>query len=83
MNTTIRLTIKKEVDTITARKILKLKGQLIAQSFTDLIHYDDVDEDNYVHYFTTEASKKQTVTEYITSYIQEANLIEAVRLLKS
>lgn len=83
MNTTIRLTIKKEVDTQTARKILKLKGQLIAQSFTDLIHYDDVDADNYVHYFITEASKKQAVTEYITSYIQEANLIETISLLKS
>lgn len=83
MNTTIHLTIKKEVDTTTARKILQLKGKLIAQSFTDLIHYDDADADNYMHYFITEASKKKAVTEYITSYIQEANLIEAISLLKS
>lgn len=83
MSTIIRLKIKKEVDTTTARKILKLKGELIAQSFTDLIHYDDADEDNYIHYFTTEASKKQEATNYITSYIQEANIVEAVSLLHS
>lgn len=83
MNTTIRIKIKKEVDTTTARKILKLKGQLIAQSFTDLIHYDDADENNYIHYFIIETSKKQAVTDYIISQIQEANLVETVSLLKS
>lgn len=81
MSTIIRLKIRKEVDIPTARKILKLKGQLIAQSFTDLIHYDEEDEDNYVHYFTTEAAKKQQATSYIISYIEEAELSDAVILL--
>jgi len=78
MSNIIRLKIKKEVDTVTARKILKLKGQLIAQSYTDLIHYDDADDDNYIHYFTTEASKKKEIIEYITSYIQEMGIAQIV-----
>jgi hypothetical protein len=81
MSTIIRLKIRKDVDPSTEKIILKLKGQLIAQSFTDLIHYDDADENNYIHYFTTEAAKKQLVISYIASYIQEASLTEAVSLL--
>lgn len=81
MNTTIRLKIRKEVDTPTARKILKLKGSLIAQSFTDLIHYDDTDEDNYVHYFTTTGAKRQEATDYILSYIDEQGLRDTVNII--
>lgn len=81
MNTTIRLKIKKEVDTPTARKILKLKGSLIVRSFTDLIHYDDADEDNYVHYFTTVGAKRQEATNYILSYIDEQGLMDTVNII--
>ena len=81
MNTIIRLKIKKEVDTPTARKILKLKGNLIAQSFTDLIHYDDADENNYIHYFTTEGVKRQEATDYILSYINEEGLMDMVNIV--
>lgn len=81
MNTTIRIKVKKEVDTPTARKILKLKGNLIAQSFTDLIHYDDVDEDNYVHYFITEGTKRQEATNYILTYIDEEGLNDLVNIV--
>lgn len=80
MNTTIRLKIKKEVDTPTARKILKLKGNLIAQSFTDLIHYDDADENTYIHYFTTESEKHQEVTNYILSYINKEDLQDLINV---
>ena len=81
MNTTIRLKIKKEVDTPTARKILKLKGNLIAQSFTDLIHYDDADENTYIHYFTTEGTRRQEATTYILSYIDQEGLNDLVHIV--
>lgn len=78
MNTIIRIKIKKEVDAPVARKILKLKGNLIARSFTDLIHYDDADENNYIHYFTTEGGKRQEATDYILSYIAAEGLDDLV-----
>jgi len=80
MNTIIRLKIKKDIDTATEKKILKLKGYLIAQSFTDLIHYDDEDEDNYTHYFTAEASKRKEIVAYIVSYIHEMDIAEVVTI---
>ncbi|WDO12346.1 hypothetical protein MH928_13555 [Flavobacterium sp. WW92] len=80
MNTTIRLKIKKEVDTPTARKILKLKGSIISSAFTDLIHYDDADEINYIHYFLTANSKKKEVTNYIQSYIHEEGLGDIISI---
>ena len=81
MNTTIRLMVKKEVDIATARKILKLKGSIIANSFTDLIHYDDAGEDDYIHYFITPTAKREQAREYIASYISDQGLREAVAIL--
>ncbi|AWH86318.1 hypothetical protein HYN59_14915 [Flavobacterium album] len=74
MNTTVRLKIKKEVDTPTARKILKLKGSLIAGSFTDIIHFDDADESNYIHYFTVSFSQKEAAIAIIDTIIANEGL---------
>lgn len=78
MNTTVRLKIKKEVDTLTARKILKLKGSLISMSFTDLIHYDDADENNYIHYFSVSSSQKEAVIAAIDAIIASEGLEEVI-----
>lgn len=81
MTTTIRLRIRKDIDTPTEKKILKLKGSLIAQSFTDIIHYDDEGEHHYINFFTIEASKKDEVTAYIRQSIAETKLEEAIDLV--
>ncbi|MNK21270.1 hypothetical protein D3C87_395230 [compost metagenome] len=83
MDTTIRLKIKKEVDTPTARKILKLKGSIISNSFTDLIHYDDADEINYLHYFTIDILKKQEVIEYLNSFIKKEGLSNEIHIIEN
>lgn len=82
MNTTIRLKIKKEVDTATARKILKLKGSIISNAFTDLIHYDDADQDNYIHYFTTLGPKREEALKHISSYIETEQISDFVYILE-
>lgn len=81
MNTIIRLKIKKEVDTPTARKILKLKGSLIAQSFTDIIHYDDEGDEFYVHHFSTPTQKKHEVLDYASSFISQELLTDIIIIL--
>jgi hypothetical protein len=80
MHTTIRFKIRKEVDTPTARKILKLKGGLIAQSYTDIIHFDNEGEDFYVHYFQLDKSKSALATDYIRTFSEENDLKEVVIL---
>lgn len=81
MNTTICLKIKKEVDTPTARKILKLKGNLIAQSFTDIIYFDDEGEDFYIHHFAIDSTKLEKATSFILSYIENEDISSYVIIL--
>lgn len=76
MISTIRLRIKKDVDSATEKKILKLKGSLIAQAFTDIIHFDDDGEEFYINYFKIETEKKNRVIFFINSYLNENNMEE-------
>lgn len=80
MTTTIRLRIKKEMDATTEKKVLKLKGNLIAQSFTDIIHYDDDGEDYYINYFTVAASRKDEAMAYLGQNIKGTDLEEIISL---
>lgn len=81
MATTIRFRVKKDIDAATARKILKLKGSIIAQSFTDVIHFDDDGEEFYIHYFTISSEKKQDAINYASSFIEDEVLTDAVTVL--
>ena len=80
MRTTIRLKIQKEIDSATEKKILKLKGSLITNGYTDIVHIDDEGTDYHINYFTLEAIKKEEVKTFIASYIQEMNLASAIAL---
>lgn len=81
MTTTIRFRVRKDIDAGTERKILKLKGSLIAQSFTDIIHFEDDGEDFYIHYFTTASDKQQEAIAYISLAIAEEVLTDTVFIL--
>ncbi|WP_417353176.1 hypothetical protein [Flavobacterium alkalisoli] len=81
MNTTIRLRIRKELDPAIEKKIIRFKGGLIARNFTDIIYFDEDQEDFYMHYFTVETSRKKEVTDYITQYLNENTLGENVILM--
>ena len=80
MNKTIKLRIKKEIDSATEKKILKLKGSLIAQAFTDIIHFDDDGVDFYINYFNIETDKKDSAILFVTNYLNENN-IEGLELM--
>jgi len=81
MNNTIRLRIKKDIDALTEKKILKLKGSIIAQSFTDIIHFDDDGEDFYVNYFLVAPGKRDEIIAYIRSYIESAMLPTLIEIV--
>jgi len=78
---TIRLNIKKDIDPVTEKKILRLKGSLIAGGFTDIIHFDDGD-DHYINYFSVAAIKKAEAVAHIRKNIEEMALEEFVHLLE-
>ncbi len=80
MDTMIRLKIKKDIDNATEKKILGLKGGLIAKSFTDIIHIDDEGEEFHVNYFTPNPESRQEAIAYINNYIAEASLSNIISL---
>lgn len=82
MNTTIRLRVKKDIDTATEKKILMLKGSLITHYYTDIIHFDDEGEESYVHFFTTDTSRKKEVLDFVASRIHEAALHDTVMIIE-
>lgn len=81
MTTTIRFRITKDIDTATERKIRKLNGSLIAQSYTDVVHFDDDGEKFYINYFTTDTAKNE-VHGFIASQIEEAGLATYVTIIE-
>lgn len=81
MTTTIRLRILKDIDPATERKIRKLTGSLIAQSFTDIIHFDDDGEDFHIHYFTMPSVKKDDAITFISSFLSEEALTDVATIL--
>ncbi|MFL9845607.1 hypothetical protein [Flavobacterium rhizosphaerae] len=81
MTITIRLRVPKDIDAATERKIRRLTGSLIAQSFTDIIHFDDDGEDFYIHYFTTLSIKKEDTITFISSFLSQEALSGMVTLL--
>ena len=74
MHTIIRFKIKKEVETPIARQILKLKGGLIARSYTDIIHFDDEEEEFYIHYFQVSDIKLVEAKSFIKDFSIENDL---------
>ena len=83
MNTTIRLRIRKELDPATEKKIIRLKGGLIAKTFTDIIYFDDDEQEYYMHYFTVETTRRKEAADYIAGCIQEGNLSDIVMLIEN
>ena len=83
MNTTIRLRIRKELDPATEKIIIRLKGSLIARNFTDIIYFDDDEQEYYIHHFTVETARKKEAADYIAGCIQEGNLSDIVMLVEN
>ena len=81
MTTTIRLRVRKDIDSTTARKILKLQGSLIAKSFTDIVHFKDDGEKFYIYHFTTPSETKHFAIEHVTKFIMQESLENNITLL--
>ena len=79
MTTPIRLRIIKDIDAATEKKILKLKGSLIIEGFTEIIHISDEGEDHYINSFV--ADSRPGALDFIAAYIIDAKLQDIVLVL--
>ncbi|MFC0778656.1 hypothetical protein [Flavobacterium sp. HJSW_4] len=80
MEKAIWLKVRKDLDAHQQHTILKLKGSLISKGYTEIIHILDHDEDFHINTFETEVEKRNEVREYITAFIEQENLAQAISI---
>lgn len=81
MDKTIKLRVKKEIDNRNELKILKLKGSLISNGFTEIIHIADENEDFYLNSFSTAPENKKEAEHFVLDYISDNNLKGTITLV--
>ena len=81
MDKTIKLRVKKEIDNRNELKVLKLKGSLISNGFTEIIHIADENEDFYLNSFSTSPDNKKVAEDFILHYISNNNLADTIALI--
>jgi len=80
MEKAIQLQVRKDLDAREQHTILKLKGNLISKGFTEINHILDQDEDYHINTFETAIEKRNEVQQYISAFINQENLLDAVSL---
>jgi len=81
MIATIRLKIQKDITPDREKKILKLKGSLITNGFTDIVYITDEGLDYHINHFTVTAETKGEALEFIKSYVSNHGLTDLVTVL--
>jgi len=81
MDKAIRIKIKKELTSQQEKKVIQLKGALIAGAYTDIIHISDEGEEFYINHFITSPAKKAEVLDFITAYLEQQSLDGAIWIL--
>lgn len=77
----VKLKIRKELDGRQQLCVIKLKGNLILQGYTEIIHILDQDEDYHTNFFEIKAEKNNDVREFITTFINEENLEDTISFI--
>ena len=81
MDKTIKLRVRRGVDSGKELKILKLKGTLITEGFTEIIHIADENEDFYLNSFSISPDNKKDAEDFVMDYIAAHNLMDTVTLI--
>lgn len=83
MDKTIKLRVRKEIGNGDELKILKLKGALIANKYTEIIHIADENDDFYLNSFTTSPENKKETEHFVLDYISDNNLMDTITLVSA
>lgn len=80
MEKAIQLKVRKDLDAREQHVIIKLKGSLVSKGYTEIIHILDHDEQFHINTFETSSEKRNEVQQYISAFIDQENLLDAVSL---
>jgi len=81
MYTIIKLRVKREIDNQKHLKILKLKGTLITEGYTEIIHISDESEDFYLNTFSISQDNKKKAEDFVMDYISNHSLADTVTII--
>ena len=81
MNKTIKLRVKREIGNGNELMVLKLKGKLISNGYTEIIHIADENEDFYLNSFSTSSDSQKQVKDFVLGYISDHNLVGLITLI--
>lgn len=82
MEKAIKLQVRKELNSQQQFAIIKLKGSLISNGYTEIIHIDDKDEEFHINYFETAPEYTNEVQDFIKAFINKAELTDSVTIFK-
>jgi hypothetical protein len=80
MEKAIQLKVRKDLDPHQQLTVIKLKGSLISKGYTQIIHILDQDEEYHLNTFETDLEKRGEARQYITAFIDQENLADAITL---
>lgn len=83
MDKTIKLRVRKEIGNSDELKVLKLKGALVANKYTEIIHIADENDDFYLNSFSTSPENKKEADHFVLDYISNNNLKDTITLVSA
>lgn len=78
----MKLKVRKELDGRQQSNIIKLKGSLISNGYTEIIHILDQDEEFHINSFEIEKGTDSEVREFITAFIAREQLEDSISIFK-
>lgn len=82
MEKAIKMQIRKELNGQQQLNVIKLKGSLISNGYTEIIHINDYDDEFHVNSFETSVENRAEVQNFINAFISNAQLTDTVTIFK-
>ncbi|MEL1255235.1 hypothetical protein AAEO57_15710 [Flavobacterium sp. DGU38] len=82
MEKAIKLQIRKELNGQQQLNVIKLKGSLISNGYTEIIHINDYDDEFHMNSFETSVENRTEVQNFINAFISKAQLTDTVTIFK-
>lgn len=74
MYTRISFETKKDLNPMQQQALLRFRGTLIQNGYTDIIHLSDKEPDTHLHFFDLPKENAASVTTFIHAYLSEHHL---------
>jgi len=80
MEKAIRLRVRKDLDPRQHLTVIRLKGNLISKGYTEIIHIMDQDDEFHINSFEILPEHCREVQEYISGFISQEDLADAISI---